>query len=466
MKNVPIDIVDESYTSRSLPLSAQVSRNLYPEIVKTGKTSSALHSFPGKKLFSTGSGANRGLHTWSGSVYAVNGTSLYKIDSSGTQTSLGSISGTARCVFAGSASYLYIVSNGLVWRTDGTTVSSVTDSDLESPNSVAFLNSTLIYDGNDGRFVTSDPGDGSAVDSLNYATAEALPDDLVRVYVFNQQLYLMGESSIEPWYNSGVGSPPFDRIEGGISQIGISGTYAVTNTDKALYFLGSDKTAYRLEGYAPVQISTIAINHAIENYSDTSDCFAYSLKLEGMSFVVFQFPTANKTWAYVEESNAWIELSSGVTGGRDVANGYTYAYNKHLVSDYQNGNLYELDLNTYDDNGSTYIRERVLKPFSSIDLGAPGKRVTISKVELIIETGVGLATGQGVAPVFMMSISTDGKTWSEEKQVSPGVLGDYTKKVEYYKQISGYEFMVKIRISDPINVSIHSASIDFRLAGY
>lgn len=469
MQTFPIDVVGQSYESLSKPLSAQSTLNLFVEVLPSGKTNAACHTWPGKKSFSTGAGPNRGVFhkPWKGNVYMVNGTSLIRVNSSGTRATVGTIAGTARCVFDASSSYLYIVTEGVVYRTDGGSVSTVADSDLETPNSVAHLNQQLIYDGDGGRFVTSDAGDGSSINSLNYATAETYFDDLARVYVFNQTLLLFGTDSIEPLYNSGVGNPPFDRYEGGQRPIGIGGVHAITNTDEAVYFLGSDRTIYRLEGYNPAQVSTPAINNAIEGYATVSDCFAYSLKLQGQSFVVFTFPTVSKTWAYSQETGAWIQLSTGTTGLRDRSNGYCYAFGKHLVSDYNNGNLYELDVNTYKDAGDTYIRERVIRPITSIDVGQPGKRILMSRFELIVETGVGLATGQGSSPVFMMSHSVDGgKTWSNEEQVSVGVQGDYTLKVEYFTFANGYEILVKIRISDPVKCSFVAAAADLEFAGY
>lgn len=466
---VAVDIVGQSYVSRSLPLSAQVSRNLYPEIVTTGKSGSALHSFPGKKLFSSGSGNNRGVYRkeWNGSVYTVNGTTLYKVSSLGVQTNLGTIAGDGRCVIEATLNYVYIVTSGNVYRTDGATVSQVTDADLETPNSVAFLNQRMIYDGDNGRFWVSDVGDGGDINSLNFASAESSPDDLLRVYQFRQQIVMFGADSFEPWYDSASGNPPLDRVEGGLRPVGVASVYGVTNTDKAIYFLGHDRAIYRVEGYEPVQVSTVAISNAIESYSTVSDCFSYSLKFQGKSFVIFAFPAANKTWAFIEESNSWIELSSGVSGGRDSANGYCYAFGKHLVTDYQSGNIYELDIDTFGEDGSEFIRERVIRPISSVDLGVPGKRIQMSRFELIIESGVGTATGQGVSPAFMMSHSTDGaKTWSVETIISPGELGSYRKKVEYFAFANGYDIIIKLRVSDPINVSIHSAAADIRLAGH
>lgn len=55
------------------------------------------------------------------------------------------------------------------------------------------------------------PFDVSGLDAIG---AESSPDKLVRDYVFNQTDYRFGVRTLEPWYNSGVGSPPIDRIDG------------------------------------------------------------------------------------------------------------------------------------------------------------------------------------------------------------------------------------------------------------
>ena len=152
--NIPIDIIDQAYELESVNLSAQVCKNLFVEVHPTGKTNKSLTAWPGKKSFSTGSGINRGIlpHPWNENIYVVNGTTLYKVYSTGTQTSIGTIAGSARCDMFASASYVYVITEGVVYRTDGATLSTVTDSDLETPNAGAFLNSQIIYDGDSGRF--------------------------------------------------------------------------------------------------------------------------------------------------------------------------------------------------------------------------------------------------------------------------------------------------------------------------
>ena len=466
MASINIPLVGQSYQSRSVPLSAQVTRNLYPEPVAAGLSPSALLCWPGAKAFSIGGATNRGMYNkeWLGYVWTVEGTSLKKTNSAGTKTKVGTIAGAGRCVFAGASFYLYIVTGGLVYRTDGTTVSQVTDADLEAPNSAAFLNSQLIYDGDAGRFCVSDAGDGSSIDGLNYATAESSADDLTRVYTFQESLILFGTDSIEQWYNSGVGNPPFDRFQGSLRAVGIAGVHCATNTDKAVYFLGSDRTIYRLEGYEPVQVSTIAINNAIESYATVSDCFAFALKLQGQSVVVFSFPTASKTWAYSESFAMWFELSSGVSGGRHIANGYCYAFGKHLIADYRSGNIYQWDLATFTDYGAEIVRERVTQPLYSELLGPAGKIIFWSRLELIINSGNGLATGQGSAPQVMMSYSDDmGLTWSNEVWTSAGALGAYQWRVEWYSLGAAIGRIYKFRLTDPIEFNLFRLTADVEI---
>jgi len=461
LNTIPVNVVGESYESRSRPLSAQKTLNFYPEI---NPDSTALHCWYGAKLFSTGSGGNRGIYEWGSTLYAVNGTSLVKVASSGTQTTIGTIAGSGRCVFAADGTYLYIVTDGKAYRTDGATVTQNTDTDLSSPSSIAFLNGFFFYDDGD-YWAASFPGDGFNISALDKGQAESVYDDLKRVYTFKQQVYMFSSKSIEPWYTTGGTEPPIARVEGGLSQVGIAGTYCITHTKAAIYFLGHDKTFYRLNGYEPEQVSKVAINNAVEGYSTVSDCFAWTVKIQGQDFIIFTFPSEGKTWGYSELFNEWFELSSG--NSRYIANDFAYAYGKRLISDYASGNIYELDIDTYTDNGQTTIRERVLPVLTGEPLGGAGKRVICSRFELLLERGVGLATGQGAEAIVMVSVSQDGgRTFNNEQQISAGVLGAYAQKVEWYGFATGYEIVFKVRVSDPISVSIVSGAADVELAGY
>lgn len=467
MPTVPINLTGSSYKSRSLPLSAQVTRNLYPELVDniSAKSRFVLHGFPGMKLFGTASGTDRGMFEHLGTVYRVLSTALYSVDSSGTHTLLGTIAGTARCIFDGIGSSVVIANgSGTVYVWDGSTLTTVTDVDLESPLCVTHINNQIIYDGDGGRFASSDVGDATAINSLNYATAESNADDLIRPYTFQQLVYMMGDKTIEPWYNSGVGNPPFDRVEGGIIPVGLLARYSVSNNDKFLYFLGDDNGIYQVVSSNLKKVSTIAIDRTIAGYDTASDAIGWCFSLEGQNFYKITFPSADKSFCYSESSDQWFEVSSGIDGGRSRANSHAFAFRRNLVGDKDSGNLYEWDIDTYTDAGDVIVRIRDTGPLHGELLGAAGKRVEMDRFELIMETGVGLVSGQGSDPVVMLQVSDDGgKTFSTERWGKIGKLGQYKWKVEWHALGSFLQRIVRLKMSDPVFYSIHGASADLRV---
>jgi len=461
---VPINITGASYKSRSLPLSAQVTRNFYPERLdnEAAKSQFVLHSFPGMTVFSVQSGTDRGMYELNDVLYKVTGTTLYSVDSAGASTSLGTIPGSGRCVFSAIGMNLVIVASGRVWIWNLTTLTEASDPSFESPNAAAYLNNQVIYDGDQGRFVTSDVGDGSSLDALNYATAESHPDNLVRPYVFNQTLYLMGDRTIETWYNSGVGNPPFDRIEGGIIPKGLASVHGVSNNDRFIYFLGDDSRVHRMVGATSEVVSTIAISHAIEGFSTISDAIGWCFGLEGQEFFFLTFPTDNKTFCYSEKAETWFELSSGVTAGKHIATSYAYAYRKNLIAD--DNNIYQWSLTDYSENGSVIQRTRDTAPLHGGLVGAPGKELEMNHFELIMETGTGIASGQGFDPVIMLSFSDDGgKTFSTEMWGQVGKMGEGIFKVEWSVLGAFFSRIIRVRTSDPVFYSIHSASADLEV---
>lgn len=467
-QTIPVIVTGPSYQDRSRPLSSQTTRNFYHEVAESGKDNYVLKSFPGLKLFGTVAGANdRGATQMAEVDFRVLDTTLYSVDSIGVHTSLGTVSGSGRCIFANDGVNLFIVSDLKVWQWDGAVVSEVTNVNITGSKSVAFFNNQFAYT-KDTLTIVSNVGDGSEASGLNAIGAESLPDNLVRDYWFDQVLYRFGERSTESWYNSGVGSPPIARIEGQIFSVGCGAIHSIANTKDALYWLGNDRRIYRTRGGVEEQISSIAISHAIEGYSKIDDCFVGEFVFEGQQFITFTFPSANKTWALKEElgQNGWFELSSGTDGERYQGNSYVNVYGKTLITNATSGDMYELDIDTFDLNGDVYQRRRILTSISGKTVGQPGKRVQMSRFELIMEMGVGLVSGQGVDPLIMIEASYDGgKSWSTGTWMRIGRLGETNIRAEWFSMRSFYDMMIRITTSDPVDYSIYSGAIDLRLAG-
>ncbi len=465
-QTIPVIVTGPSYQDRSRPLASQETKNFYHEVVRGSQEQYVLKSFPGLKAFGSVVGTvDRGATRMAEVIYRVVDQSLYNVDSFGTHTYLGSILGTARCIFANDGINLFVVTELKTYKYDGVSVTEITDPDISGSKSVEFFNNQFIYT-KDKLSVVSEVGDGGSATSLNAIGAESLPDDLVRDKWFDQVLYRFGDRSVESWYNSGVGTPPIARIEGQIFSIGCAAIHSVINTKDALYWLGSDRSVYRTRGGVEEAISSTAISQAIESYSVVDDAFAFEFVLDGKSFVGWTFPTANQTWVLQEDlgPDGWFELSSGVDGEAWQVDSLVVAYGKILVGD--QGNLFELSLSTFSNNGDVLQRRRVTSSINGKSIGAPGKRLQMSRFELIMEKGVGLITGQGEDPLIMIEYSTDGgKSWSEGTWMRAGRLGETDIRAEWFSMITFYDLMVRITTSDPVDYNIYSGAIDVRLAG-
>ena len=335
---VNLPAIGQAYKHPDLPLSAQVTKNWFPEINLETSVTVSLQPFPGAVLFSSGSGQDRGMTEWGGMVYKVTDTTLYKIDSAGAQTSVGTISGIKRCTFPASTEFLVIVTSGLAYKYDGNVLAQITDADLESPDYGAYLNQQWIYQGKGARFAVSDAGQPGQINGLNYAAAESEGDDLVRPYVFNQTLYLFGERNTETWYNSGVGNPPFDRIEGGIVQKGLAAADSVSSNDRFIYFLGDDRLVYRLSGAQAQSITTIPIAATFQDYTSISDAIGFCFQFNGQDFYLIQI--SGETWVFNETAGGWFQLTAGINEAQHPATSYLNAYGKRLIA--AGGDILEL----------------------------------------------------------------------------------------------------------------------------
>lgn len=469
MVTVPINLTGGTYQHKSIPLSAQVTRNFWPQQQPTekGKSKYILEGYPGKKLFGTTTlGTDRGMFEHQGILYKVTGTTLYSVNSSGTHTSLGTIPGVERCIFAPIGSNIVIEHATVRYQWDGSTLTQITDTDLEAGNGIATLNNQIIYGGLNGRFGVSDVGNATSINGLNYATAESDADALLRPYTFNQVLYLFGQKTTELWWNSGEGNPPFSRFEGGIIRNGLGAFHSIANTDDTMFFLGNDGQAYALKGGASAVVKPIATGMLVrewKQYSDISDAIGYCVQINEQWFWILTFPTGNKTWAY-PIGGEWFELSSGISGGRDIGNSHAYAFGKNLIADYRNGNIYELDDETYSDNGETIVRQRDTGYIHGGLLNAPGKEIEMHRFELILSKGDALISGQGSDPVVMLSFSDDGgRTFCTEMWATVGKLGKFNWKVEWFGLGRFESRIMRIRVSDPIYWSIFSAAADMEV---
>lgn len=459
-----IQLAGGTYKHKDLELSAQRTINFWPQLQdsKASKAQHTLESFHGLKAFSTGTGLNRGVFENLGTFYKLSGTTLSSVSSAGVVTTLGTIPGDSRAVFDGFGTSIVIAVDGVAYTWDGSTLTTGNDVDFETPQTVTTINNRAIYDGDNGRFAVSDVGAALTIDALNYATAETIPDNLLRPYRFNTTVYMFGSKHIEQWWNNpAVKNPPFSRIEGGLITIGLGAIHSIANDGTLVYFFANDNQVYALNSGVPVPLLPKVIVREIKAFTTKDDAVGWTMQVDGQWFYVLKFPDAGRTFIY-PKGGEWFELSSGVSGGRYSGDGYAFAYGKHLIPD-EDGNIYELDPDTYDEDGAVIRRVRTLSPIHGGLFGVPGKELEIAFLKLNGRTGTGLLTGQGSDPAIILQYSNDGENFETEVWGRAGKMGQQTEIIFDIGE-AHENWIFRLISTDPVYSSWHSAGIEFEIA--
>lgn len=475
MPRVPLPLIGPAYTDRSLPLSAQVTKGLYPKISPEGRHITSLHPFPGLLSFGVPTAAKfRGHDVMDGKLYVVAGSALRQFDADGVIVagSKGTVTGNGKVDMANNGDQLMIATGSTLhmYTASTDTFVDVDDASITNPTTVDYLNNQFIFDNNDdasskGEFVTTqvatDITATDIVDALDFAVADTHPDDIMRVMVHNGQVFFFGEKSIDPWWNSGVGSPPFDPIIGASRPYGLAGKWAIDKSREYIYFLDDQRIPRRMSGLAVENIGNPAIGQEWTDYVRVSDVTVLVFTLDHERFVQYNFPAPGKSWVYHEASNSWFELGYGTSQKRHRADAYAFVYGKHLVFDYATSEVYELDFDTFTDDGEVIQRKRSTAVIHGGLYDAPGAEIFFDKVEFIIETGTGLATGQGSDPKLMVRYSDDhGRTWSAEDWHDLGVGGSYLTRVELHRQGRAHQRIYELTYTDPTKYSMIEAFAD------
>lgn len=338
----------------------------------------------------------------------------------------------------------------------------IIDEDYPGASTVTWQDGYFLVNPPDSqRFYISDINNGYVWDALDFASAESNPDDIKVISSDNGNIHLFGEFSTEFWTNTGSLDFPFERISGGANEWGCAAIATVVKYDNTLAFLAKNRMGEvivaRMNGYLPQRISNPELEHIINSYTSVSDAVAYSYMIGGHPMLVINFPSASKTWLYDGLSNCWSILESNNLTRHRTELGINYI-NRIIVTDFENGNMYRLNPDTFTDNG-----EPIALEITGRHLAENNDRVTCDSVQLNLEGGVGVENGQGSNPQIMLQISKDGgHTYGVERWVTIGAVGEYKTRANWHRLGQARDWVFKFRITDPVKRVIFGASIELR----
>jgi hypothetical protein len=423
--------------------------------------------------------AIRGLLAIDDYLYVVYGPYLKRLDSSFASTTLNDStlmsetsgfvsmahirSGTGFQIMLGDGSdkvaYLY--------DTEAATFTVLTeaDHDFQGGGSVAAIDGYFLSHGvNTDNIYYSEVTAGTTWDAAEFTRAWIKTSNVQRVFAHERLLWAFKEDSAEMFYNSGASgadSPTFERVDGGALNIGLLANWSPASVKEKLFWLASDKTVQVAIGQSIQTVSTPQLSYLIEQMSTASDAVGYGYTEEGHDFYVLSFPTADVTYVYDASTGEWHERQSYDSDrdvdGRHRSNCYAYFQDKHVVGDFANTKLYELDSTVYTDDGNRIVRQRIAQNVNENNL-----MEFFNSFEVRFEGGVGLPNGQGSSPQAMLRISKDGgHTWSGVLTSTIGSRGGYDTRSIWNRLGCGRDFAPWISVSDPVKVVMLGAYLTY-----
>ena len=463
-----IDLQGGSWAPRSTVSGSQRCINVYPE--KPRKDSGegyAMVQRPGLRRLGgpPAPGVGRGIfRTSQGYAYSVVGQTIYSVDLTNWQhtvvgqlesplTNLCSLTdnGTSALLVDGSASgYSFEAASGnnfaQVVDPTGIFAGSIKVDYVDTfvlwtlPKSIEF-GSTL------SNSLTFDP--------LYVAGKTGYPDLLQSIYVNKHLIVLFGQVRSEIWYNAGNPLFPFALLPGAYIEWGALAPYSIADVDNNIFWLAQGKSGVglvcRQRGYETRVISNYALSYAIGQMqragADLSDAIAYCYTQEGHIFYVLTFVSGNQTWVYDESiadpEAAWHQRGFTSPDGlqRERACSHALLAGLNVVQDWQNGDLYALDLDYYYDHVNVLDGQGLIErpvaytrtlPQLLVGMSAQGpvaiegKRVRINSLSLDMDCGNGPEGEDGRAPSIGLRLSFDrGKSWGSYVLQSTGRIGEY-----------------------------------------
>jgi hypothetical protein len=429
--------------------------NMFAEIEVTGRQKLIRRQRPGLKAKQALIGTARAVEQFKGKQYIVSEDRFYTYDGTSLiqRGTLGTTSGRCTIIFNDNEDVLISDgSTGYLWK-DGTFKA------ISAPVQIG----TLAYQGGfgifnvpgTGQFYVTGLNDFSSVDALDFATAESYGDNLVRVFVDHNELWLFGTNSTEVWQLSGSADFPFARFTNAQIERGTVAPFSVGADDNTVFWLGDDKVVYRADGYRPMRVSTHPIERLIAKVGNTAlekaDAVFYTLG--GHKFYTLNFP-GELTVQYNIATGFWNVCR---TYGHDdwQVLGSAGHYSDYLLTPTA---LVELVPGLSTDEGAIMERGGISGPMES-----NGKRITIRS--FLLDAEMGRARINQNANV-MLRLARDGETFGNERWRSLGATGEYRRRAMWRNLGVGRKPAVSFMVTDNVEFAIVGAAADIDVADF
>lgn len=324
---------------------------------------------------------------------------------------------------------------------------------------VEFLDGYILATNGSNTMYWSNVNTPTSWNALNFATAAGSPDVINAIKVFNREIYLLGQRSIEVWENDGT--TPFSRVPGGFIESGCSTPYAILEDENSLYWLDGNRRLVRFNGKSVERLST-RFDRELQSLDKVSDGVAYKIQIDGYVFFVFSFKSDNRTLVYNQTVDDWGEWGkwnlSDAKYDRWIGSGYCYAeeWGTHLIGRNDSLIVCELSRDYANDNGDIIRLARVT---GHIDNGTSQTK-QCNEMRFRAKRGAGLSNA---TPKLMLRYKLDNRTWSNIKEFSLGNIGEYDIVLRDLRRHQYRTKQYEFTASDAVDVVFSNAEEDLEV---
>lgn len=371
-------------------------------------------------------------------------------------------------------------------------------------NAIAGTFIVLSSDGTGTQTITS-------LGQLQQGSITSHPGTIVACRTLHRRLFLFSQFFTEVWENSGIGTNlPFRRNNSFLIEYGTPSVGSIWVDFDMMIFLSQTRgglgPVMQVNGTQPLPISNRALDFQLAQYAaleQISDCRSFIIKENGLIFYRMNFTAANHTFVYnvtlsdpsQEETKMWHEEEI-LNGDRHPAQTHVFINGLNYVGDYQKPILYQVDSQTFTNNGEPIRRMRITKAI--VPTGYQRIRIDRLQIDLlqgnvaqigditteldlftedgfellteggdVIELEQGLTISQPEQPYVFLSLSRDGgQTYGYEIKAPMGKVGQRAFRTLWRKLGTiprGQAFVAKFECYDEIPFVILGASWAFEV---
>lgn len=369
----------------------------------------------------------------------------------GLETKTGRVSisenGFQICVSDGENLYLYIYADD--------TFKKYEPEGWEGSNSISYNSGYFAFiEPNSQKFYISSLYDGTNINSLDFASAETSPDNLVTSFSGGGLLYLLGTNTIEVVSNTGDADFPFSKSSGGSVAVGCIAPYSVKSINNSMFWIGKDNDGFgmvyanNVGALSPIKISNFAVDAFIQKQKNIEKSTAYVYQENGHNFYCLNFEDGDTTWCFDLDMKMWHErryLKKSGEETRHIVEEHVIFNNKHIVSDYKSKKVYIQSLEYTDFDGSPIRKYRRSTQIKADDFN----RMNFN--EFILDLQVGSFEIDN-AKIYLRYSNDGGYTWSNYLEKSLGNKGQYTKRVRWRRLGNARNRVWELSCSDPVKL--------------